>query len=334
MNAQVLSAPGKLNENSLTLVKVETPEPRPNHVRIRIHTCAVCHTDLHLVQGDIHPSKIPIIPGHQIVGTVDALGENAARFAVGTRVGVPWLNWIDSECRWYGTDRENLCDNIRFTGFDVDGGYAEYITVNQDFCYPIPPAFSNEHAAPLLCAGVIGFRALKLSEIERGDRLGLFGFGASAHIVQQIAQHWGKSVFVFTRSALHQAHARELGAAWVGGSSDTPPDRLDSAIIFAPVGDLVVRALERLERGGTVVHAGVHSTPIPRFDYDLLYHERTIRSAANSTRRDVEDLLRMAAEIPIRTDVTTYPLADANRALHDVQNSRVSGAAVLAVLNE
>jgi propanol-preferring alcohol dehydrogenase len=274
---------------------------------------------------------MPIIPGHQIVGVVDRVGVDAPRFQVGARVGVPWLNWISPQCQWYGTDRENLCQDIRFTGFDVNGGFAEYITVDEKFAYPLPENFSAEQAAPLLCAGVIGFRALRLSEIEKGERIGLFGLGASAHIVLQIAKHWGKEVYVFTRSEEHKQLARELGAAWVGESNQAPPHRMDSAINFAPVGYLVVSALHALERGGTVVHAGVYSTPIPEFDYQWLYHERTIRSAANSTRRDVEDLIKVAAEIPVKTEVQSYPLAEANRALQDLKHSRIRGAAVLAV---
>jgi propanol-preferring alcohol dehydrogenase len=291
----------------------------------------VCHTDLHVVEGEIHPSKMPIIPGHQIVGVVDALGKEATRFQIGARVGVPWLNWISPTCKYYGTDRENLCDDIRFTGLDVDGGFAEYICVDEKFAYALPEIFSDEQAAPLLCAGVIGFRALRLSEIEKGERIGLYGFGASAHIVLQIARHWGKEAYVFTRSEEHKRLAEELGAAWVGDARQAPPHKIDSAINFAPVGDFVVSALHVMNQGGTVVHAGIYSTPIPQFDYQWLYQERTIRSAANSTRRDVEDLLRVAAEIPVKTEVQVYPLAEANRALQDLKHSRINGAAVLTI---
>ncbi|MBI4670838.1 MAG: zinc-dependent alcohol dehydrogenase family protein [Chloroflexi bacterium] len=310
---------------------METPAPRANEIRIRISACAVCHTDLHIVAGEIHPPQLPIVPGHQIAGVVEARGVKARRFELETRVGVPWLNWIDPQCKWFGTDRENLCENIRFTGFDTNGGYAEYICVDEDFAYALPDGFDDAHIAPLLCAGVIGYRALRLSEIERGENIGLFGFGASAHIVLQIARQWGKRAFVFTRSAAHREHARALGAEWVGAADDAPAQKLDSAIIFAPVGDLVVRALELSERGATVVHAGVHSSPIPSFDYARLYHERTVRSAANSTRRDVTELLQLGAQIPIHTEITTYPLADANRALQDVKHSRVNGAAILQI---
>jgi propanol-preferring alcohol dehydrogenase len=331
MQAQILTTPKAVEAQPLTLREIETPTPRANEIRIQISVCGVCHTDLHICEGEIHPSQMPIVPGHQIVGVVEARGANARRFELGARVGVPWLNWIDPNCKWFGTDRENLCENIRFTGFDTHGGYAEFICVDENFAYALPDGFDAEPLAPLLCAGVIGYRALRLSEIQRGETLGLFGFGASAHIVLQIARHWGKRVFVFTRSAMHQEHARQLGADWVGNSADAPPRKLDSAVIFAPVGDLVVRALEWSERGATVVDAGIHSSPIPSFAYDLLYHERTIRSAANSTRRDVTELLQLAVEIPIHTETTPYPLADANRALQEVKHSRVNGAAVLQI---
>ena len=331
MNAQVLHTPRNVDANPLTQSEIAQPVPRANEIRIRISACGVCHTDLHICEGEIQPAFLPLVPGHQIVGVVQARGENAKRFELGTRVGVPWLNWLDAHCKWFGTDRENLCENIRFTGFDTNGGFAEFICVDENFAYALPDAFGDAHAAPLLCAGVIGYRALRLSEIDKGETLGLFGFGASAHIVLQIARFWQKRVFVFTRSKNHQQHARELGAAWVGSANESPPQKLDSAIIFAPVGDLVVRALELSERGATVVHAGVHASAIPSFDYALLYHERTIRSAANSTRRDVEELLELAAQIPIQSEITTYAFADANRALQDVKHSRVNGAAVLQI---
>ncbi|HZQ10560.1 MAG TPA: zinc-dependent alcohol dehydrogenase family protein [Anaerolineae bacterium] len=331
MHVQLLDKHGPVDANPLKLTELPDPAPRANEIRIRIHVCGVCHTDLHIVEGEIHPSHMPIVPGHQIVGTVEARGENAKRFELETRVGVPWLNWIDPNCKWFGTDRENLCENIRFTGFDTNGGYADYVTIDENFAYDLPPQFSDENAAPLLCAGVIGYRALRLSEIERGERIGLFGFGSSAEIVLQIAKYWKKQVYVFTRSPLHQQSAHELGADWVGTSEDTPPHKLNSAVNFAPVGNLMVRALELAERGATVVHAGIHSTPIPSFDYELLYHERTLRSAANSTRRDVQELLDLAAAIPIKTEPNVYPLADANRALQDVKHSKLKGAAVLSL---
>lgn len=331
MRALFLTRPGSVDDNPLTLSETLSPAPRANEIRIRIAVCGVCHTDLHICEGELPPPHVPVVPGHQIVGTVDARGTDASRFAMGTQVGVPWLNWIDPGCKWFNTDRENLCEGIRFTGFDTNGGYAEFICVDEDFAYAIPPGFDDAHAAPLLCAGVIGYRALRLSALEAGETLGLFGFGASAHIVLQIARHWNKRVCVFTRSLAHQQHARALGADWVGDASQNPERLLDSAIIFAPAGELVVRALELSARGGTVVHAGVHSSAIPSFDYALLYQERTIRSAANSTRRDVQELLTLAAAIPVHTEITVYSFGEANRALQDVKHSRVNGAAVLQV---
>lgn len=331
MKSQVLNRFQDIDANPLTFAEIPQPTARPGEIRVKISVCAVCHTDLHVCQGEIRPAFLPVVPGHQIVGVVEQAGRGANRFAPGTRVGVPWLNWIDPACRWFGSDRENLCDDIRFTGFDTNGGFAEYICVDENFAYLIPDVFDDQHAAPLLCAGVIGYRALRLSNLERADVLGLFGFGASAHLVLQVARYWGKRVFVLTRSRAHQAHALALGAEWVGNANDTPPQKLDSAIIFAPVGDLAVRALELSARGATVVHAGVHSTAIPTFDYALLYHERTLRSAANSTRRDVEEFLTLAAQIPVHTDITIYPFADANRALQDAKHSRLNGAAVLQI---
>ncbi len=331
MQAQLLIQPRAIEANPLTLSEIETPAPRAREIRVKISACAVCHTDLHICAGEIHPSLMPLVPGHEIVGVVDARGADATRFALGARVGIPWLYWIDPQCQWFGSDRENLCENIRFTGMDAHGGFAEFICVDENFAYALPENFSDEQLAPLLCAGVVGYRALRLSEPARGENIGLFGFGASAHLVAQIARHWGKRVFVFTRSAAHQAHARQLGAEWVGDAAETSPQKLDSAIVFAPVGALLVRALELSARGATIVHAGIHASPVPSFDYQLLYHERALRSAANSTRRDVIELLELAAQIPLQTTTTLYPFADANRALQDVKHSRVNGAAVLQI---
>jgi propanol-preferring alcohol dehydrogenase len=335
MRAAILTEPRAVESNPLVMAEAESPQPSANQVKIRIHACGVCHTDLHIVEGQVPAARLPLIPGHQIVGDVDAIGEGVTRFKIGERAGVPWLNWIDPSCPDYGSDHENLCENIRFTGKDVDGGFAEYILIDESFAHHLPPiqVFSDTLVAPLLCAGVIGYRALKLSEIQSGKRIALYGFGASAHIVLQIARFWRKEVYVMTRNPIHRNLASELGANWVGGSEDDPPHNFDSAIIFAPVGDLIVRALEHLERGGTVVHAGIFSTPIPAFAYDLVYQERTVRSAANSTRRDVDELLALAAKIPVRTDVTIYPLEEVNRALQDMKHSRVRGAAVLEIGN-
>jgi len=284
------------------------------------------------VEGDLELAKLPIVPGHQIVGLVEARGEGANRFAVGQRVGVPWLYRTCRECDFCQQGLENLCEQAQFTGLHADGGYAEAMIVHQDFAYPIPEGFSDVDAAPLLCAGIIGYRALRLSEVRPGQRLGLYGFGGSAHVTIQVARHWGCQVYVFTRSEGHRHLAQELGAVWVGGAEDTPPAKIHSSIIFAPAGPLVPEALRVLERGGTLALAGVTMTPIPELDYDrLLYWERTVRSVANFTRQDAFELLRVAAEIPIRTTVHTFPLEAANEALLALKRSEIDGAGVLVV---
>ena len=331
MNAMLLRRACSVGENPLEFVEVPTPAPRANEIRIAVRVCGICHTDLHTVEGEIALPKLPVIPGHQIVGVVESVGQGVTRFRVGDRVGVPWLNWTDGACDFCKRGQENLCENARFTGQHVDGGYAEYNIVDERFAYKIPAAFDDAQAAPLLCGGVIGYRALRLSDLQRGERLGLFGFGSSAHIVLQIARHWDCEVYVFTRGGEHRRLARELGAAWAGGAEETPPKLIDRAIVFAPVGSLVVQALRVMRKGGTVAHAGIYSTPIPQIDYDLLYQERTIRSVANSTRQDAEELLKVAAEIPVRTQVEVFPLREANRALQLLKQSKIRGAAVLEI---
>jgi propanol-preferring alcohol dehydrogenase len=275
--------------------------------------------------------KLPVVPGHQVVGVVDAIGKGAQGFKEGDRAGVIWLHWTDGQCEYCSRGLENLCTNARFTGYDVDGGYAEAVSVPAAFAYHVPKKFSDENAAPLLCAGVIGYRSLKLSGAARSDRLGLYGFGASAHIVLQIARHMGCEIYVFTRTAAHKELALRLGAAWVGDAKDHPPHELDAAIVFAPAGPVVLDALRALRKGGTVALAGITMTPIPEMDYSLIYHERVVRSAANSTRQDARELLELAAEVPVRTAVTLYPLEEANRALADMKHSRIEGAGVLRI---
>ncbi len=332
MKAMVLRRPAPAEENPLEAAEVAEPEPGPGEVRLRVRACGVCRTDLHTVEGEIHPPRLPVIPGHQIVGVVDAAGPGVARLAAGGRAGVPWLYAACGNCAYCARGAENLCEAGRFTGFSVNGGYAEAVVARADFTYPLPPGVPDAQAAPLLCAGVIGYRALRLSEIRPGGRLGLYGFGNSAHIAIQVARHWGCEVFVMTRGEAHRALARELGAAWVGAASDPPPAPLDSAVIFAPAGPLVLDALRALRKGGTVALAGIYMTPIPEMDYgSLLYHEKTLRSVANSTRRDAEELLQLAAAIPIRTSVQLYPLGQANRALQLLKQDRIRGAAVLEV---
>jgi propanol-preferring alcohol dehydrogenase len=331
MKACVLVEPASIETNPLQFTDVVTPAPGFGEVLVRVRTCGVCRTDLHVIEGELALRKSPVIPGHQVVGLVEKQGENAGRFATGARVGIAWLHRTDGICQYCRSGAENLCDNPAFTGYTVDGGYAEYIVAAQDFVYAIPDGFPDEQAAPLLCAGIIGFRSLRLSGIKRGGRLGFYGFGAAAHVAIQVARHWGVEVFASTRDARHQKLAQELGAAWAGGTFDQPPEKLDAAIVFAPAGEIVPVALRALKKGGVLVLGGIHMTPIPSFDYELLYQERMIRSVANNTRKDGEDFLRVAAEIPIRTHVRIFPLSEANRALNALKNDAIPGAAVLSV---
>jgi propanol-preferring alcohol dehydrogenase len=298
------------------------PEPRPGQLLVAVQTCGVCRTDLHIADGELERPKLPLVLGHQIAGRVEGTGE---------RVGVPWLGWTDGSCRYCTSERENLCDRARFTGYDLDGGYAEYAVADERFCFPIPDGYPDTHAAPLLCAGLIGYRSLRLA--GEGERLGLYGFGSSAHIIIQVARHQGRRVFVFTRPGDEegQRFARELGADWAGGSDETPPEELDAAIVFAPVGALVPVALGATAKGGTVVCAGIHMSDIPAFPYELLWGERVVRSVANLTRRDGEEFLALAPQVPIRTEVELFPLEQANEALDRLRAGDVRGSAVLDV---
>ena len=321
-----------IDQNPLELVELPSPEPGPEDILLRIKVCGVCHTDLHTVEGELPDVKLPIIPGHQVVGVVEKQGKDASRFKKGERVGVAWLYSSCSQCGYCSREKENLCESARFTGYHVNGGYAEYIVVPEKFAYSIPVVFSDEEASPLLCAGIIGYRALRLSGIKPGQRLGLYGFGASAHVAIQVAVYWGCEVYVFTRSEEHCKLAENLGAVWTGTSKDDSPTKMDSSIIFAPAGELVLDALKVLDKGGTVALAGIYMTPIPEMDYvEYLYHERTLRSVANATRRDGEELLKIAAEIPIKTTIQTFPLEEANKALRSLKDGKINGAAVLKV---
>jgi propanol-preferring alcohol dehydrogenase len=331
VKALVLHEPGPVEENPLTSVDLPMPEPAADQVRLRVLACGVCHTDLHLVQGEIALPKLPIVPGHQIIGRVDALGADVTQFALGDRVGVPWLYSTCGRCRYCRRGLENLCDDARFTGQHADGGFGQYMVVPARFAYSIPIGFPDDQAAPLLCAGIIGYRSLRLSEIQNGGKLGLYGFGASAHVTIQVARHWDCEVYVFTRSREHQRHALDLGAIWVGQAQDTPPAELDSAITFAPAGWLVPEALRVLRKGGTLAINAIHMSPIPEMPYELIYGERTVRSVTNSTREDAENLLQLAASIPIHTDVELYPLHEANAVLQRLKESKVKGAAVLQI---
>lgn len=332
MKAMILKEAGLVSEKPLEFVEHPEPEPGPGQIRVRVHTCGICHTDLHTVEGDLPLPKLPIIPGHQIVGRVDKMGQGTRRFKPGDRVGMAWLHAACGACAFCQKGQENLCEQGRFTGYHVDGGFAEYTAVHEDFAYAIPEAFSDEEAAPLLCAGIIGYRAFRLSGVRPGERLGLYGFGASAHITIQIARHLGCEVYVFSRGRDHLNLAETLGAAWVGQAQDTPPARLNSAIIFAPAGTLVPEALRVLDKGGTVALAGITMTPVPALDYTRhLYDEKILRSVANSTRKDGEELLDYASRIPIKTKTQGFPLRQANEVLHLLKQGRINGAGVLMV---
>ena len=315
----------------LAAVDLPDPEPGPGQVLLAVRACGVCRTDLHILDGELAEPKLPLVPGHQIVGTVLAAGEGAERFASGARVGVPWLGWTDGDCRYCRSGRENLCDNARFTGYDIDGGYAEAALADERFCFPIPAGYSDEQAAPLLCAGLIGYRALRL--VGDAERIGFYGFGASAHILCQVAVDQGRRVFAFTREGDEetQAFARRLGAEWAGSSREAPPEELDGAIVFAAAGELMPAALRASAKGARVISAGIHMSDIPSFPYEILWEERTLGSVANLTRADGEEFLRLAPLVPVRTEVTTYPLAEANTALEDLRAGRFRGAAVLTV---
>jgi alcohol dehydrogenase, propanol-preferring len=327
MRAMILDAPTRaLREDS-----VPTPEPGAGEVLVRVGACALCRTDLHVVDGELTHPKLPLIPGHQIVGEAVAAGTEVETVRVGDRVGIPWLGWTCGTCIYCTTGRENLCDNARFTGYDIDGGYAEYAVADARFCFPVDRSYSDVQAAPLLCAGLIGYRALNAA--GDGGRLGLYGFGASAHIVAQVARYQGRRVFAITRPGdiASQEFAMRLGATWAGDTDQTLPEELDAAIIFAPVGALVPLALAAVAKGGIVVCAGIHMSDIPSFPYDLLWGERTVRSVANLTRRDGSEFLALAHRIPVRAEIDTLPLAEANAALARLRDGKVQGALVLAI---
>jgi propanol-preferring alcohol dehydrogenase len=321
MRAMVLEEPGK----PLVERELRDPEPAIGQVLVAVHACGVCRTDLHVADGELRQPKLPLVLGHQIVGTA---------VESGARIGIPWLGWTCGACRYCRSGRENLCDRARFTGYQLDGGFAEYAVADRRFCFPIPEGYPDQQAAPLLCAGLIGYRALRLA--GDGDPLGLYGFGASAHIVVQVARHDGRRVFAFTRAGDEHAQrlALELGADWAGAADTPPPEELGAAIIFAPDGELVPTALRATAKGATVVCAGIHMSDIPRFPYELLWGERVLRSVANLTRRDGDEFLALAPRIPVRTEVELYPLAEANEALDRLRSGRVRGAAVLSMAND
>ncbi|ANA39520.1 zinc-dependent alcohol dehydrogenase family protein [Geobacter anodireducens] len=327
MRAMLFQEVGK----PLRPVRVPVPEPGPGEVLLKVHACGICRTDLHIVDGELTEPALPLIPGHQIVGSVAKLGDGVERFREGTRVGVPWLGATCGACRYCRSGRENLCDHARFTGYQRNGGFAEFTVADARFCFPIPGGYPDLQAAPLLCAGLIGYRSLVMA--GEGERLGIYGFGAAAHIVTQVARFRGWRVYAFTRpdDQAGQAFAREMGAVWAGASHERPPEELDAAIIFAPAGELVPAALRAVGKGGVVVCGGIHMSDIPPIPYDILWGERSIRSVANLTRRDGEEFLALAPKVPVRTEVTAYPLSAANEALDDLRSGRMRGAGVLVI---
>jgi propanol-preferring alcohol dehydrogenase len=331
MKAQVLYQPAPVESEPLVLADVPQPEAGPGGVLVEVRRCGVCHTDLHVVEGELPELHLPVIPGHEVVGVVAAVGHRVTRFRVGDRVGIPWLHQSCGTCEFCQRGQENLCPEARFTGYTANGGYAEYVTVPAAYAVPIPDRFSDDEAAPLLCAGTVGYRSIRLADVQPGERLGIYGFGASGHIVIQVARHWNCEVFVFTRSAEHRRHALELGAVWAGHAQDDPPGQLDRAIIFAPAGWIVPLALGHLRKGGTLCINAIHMSPVPELPYLLLWHERTLRTVANATRRDAEEFMPLAAEIPILTQTHGFDLDEANRALRLLKQSAITGAAVLRV---
>jgi len=330
MRAMLLEQPGE----PLRPAELDDPAPGPGQVLVSVHACGVCRTDLHILDGELARPKLPRVMGHQIVGRIAGAGEGAERFAVGERIGVPWLGWACGECRYCRSGRENLCDRARFTGYDIDGGYAELAVADERYCFAIPAGQSDEQAAPLLCGGLIGYRALRL--VGDAERVGFYGFGAAAHILCQVAVHQGRRVFAFTRPGDEetQQFARRLGAAWAGSSGEMPPEELDGAIVFAPVGALMPAALRATAKGARVISAGIHMSEIPAFPYEILWGERTLSSVANLTRADGEEFLELVPRVPVRSEVTVYPLADANLALEDLRSGTLAGAAVLTVARE
>jgi propanol-preferring alcohol dehydrogenase len=325
MRAMILERPGK----PLHAVEVPTPKPAANEILIRVLACGVCRTDLHVVDGELPKPKLPLIPGHEIVGIVDERGKSTHRFKIGRRVGVPWLGWTCGKCKFCRAGHENLCDRAVFTGYTRDGGYAEFTVADERFCFPIKGSYSDANAAPLLCAGLIGFRSL--TKTANAKRLGIYGFGAAAHIIAQVAKYQGRAVYAFTRSGdlKAQRFAKSLGAVWAGDSETLPPEKLDAAIIFAPVGALVPAALAAVDKGGAVVCGGIHMSKIPAFSYDLLWGERSVCSVANLTRRDGEDFLKIAPRVPVHTTVEVFPLGEANEVLDRLRNGKIHGAAIL-----
>jgi alcohol dehydrogenase, propanol-preferring len=331
MRGWVLHERAPVEKSPLHLEELPVPTPTDDEVLVRVSACGICRTDLHVVEGELPPLKHSITPGHQVVGIIEQSGGKANKYPRGTRVGIPWLHKTCGRCFYCLSGRENLCDAPEFTGYTNNGGFAEYTVAHQDFVYPLPEGFSDLQAAPLLCAGIIGFRCLRLSGIASGGILGIYGFGAAGHVCIQVARHWGAKVFACTREEKHRRLAAQLGAVWTGGTIEQPPEQLDAAIVFAPAGEIVPPALKALRKGGSLILGGIHMSPIPSFDYSLIYQERSIKSVANNTREDGHDFLRVAAEIPIHTETEIFPFEQANQALNALKHDGVRGAAVLKI---
>lgn len=331
MRVMSLAKQGKIEGNPLHLVSKRTPKPRKNEITVKVNTCGVCRTDLHIIEGELKSKALPIVPGHQIVGTITEKGPHANRFRTGERIGITWINSSCGVCKFCTTGRENLCRHMRFTGWDVDGGYAEYVTVSQDFAYKIPDVFDDLHAAPLLCAGIIGYRGLKMLHLTEDDTLAIFGFGSSAHIITQVARHIGCDVIAFTRSKEHQKFAKRVGAKWAGDLDSKPPYKPTAAIITAPAGEIVNDALKTVDRGSPITIIDIHMSQIPKIDYDDLYYEKSIMGIANYTRKDAKEFLDIAAEIPIHTKVDKFKLEEANKAISLMKKSKINGSAVLCI---
>jgi len=332
MRAMVVQRPGTIESNPLGLVEVEKPQPGAGEILVRVRACGVCRTDLHIAEGELAPKRPRIIPGHEVVGVVEKIGEGSSRFAPGARVGIAWLRETCGVCGFCRRGRENLCREARFTGWDRDGGYAQWAVVHENFAYALPDSLSDAEIAPLLCAGIVGYHAIKRAEVKPGATVGLYGFGSSAHLAIQVLKHWNCTVFVMSRGGKHRELAEELGAAWVGSAEESPPASLDAAILFAPAGDLVLPAMEALDRGGILAVAGIYLTPVPAMDYERhLFFERELRSVTANTRLDGDEFLRLAGEIPIRPRVVPMELEEANRALLMLKQDQLKGAAVLQI---
>ncbi len=331
MKAMVLKKQGRIENSPLKLEELPVPEPEPTEIRLKISVCGVCRTDLHIVEGELPPHKMPVIIGHQIVGRIEKLGRNVKKYKLGERLGVPWLFKTCGICKYCKSNRENLCDNPMFTGYDADGGFAEYTIVEEDFAYPLPENYTDKEVAPLLCAGVIGYQAFKATGLKNSGKLGLFGFGSSAHILLQVCNHLDIETYVVSRTAKELELAKKLGAKWTGNIDDDMGTLLDAVIVFAPSGELLVKALKKIEKGGRVVSAGIYTTPLPGFDYSYIYPEKTLTSVAHTSRKNVQEFLKLAGEFKIKTQINEYKLEDANNALLNIKHSKISGSSILVI---